>query len=192
MVFAFKKVNGEMKLIEYDGLSFKIADEALLVKPIRDLFLQDKTVKKEKFWQQISYLWFMCDPRSSYMYITSEEERAIEVKKQEGLSEDWEPSDLLQDAMAIYKRQTTTTSSLLLAGMRKGIENVRKFLEEIDLFATDKNDRPIYQVSTMTSALKQVPDLAKALVEAEKSLAKDFAEEDKTRGAAVKAIGEDI
>lgn len=181
-----------MKLIEFDGIEFKVADEAFLVRQIRQIFEADKSKKKESFWQQISYLWFMCDPRSTYMYLTDENQRAKEIKAQEGLGENWEPSELLKEAMDVYRKQTITTSSLLLEGMRKGIENVRKFLSEIDLFATDKNDKPIYQVSTMTAALKQVPELAKALVEAEKSLAKDFASDDKARGTAEKAIGEDI
>lgn len=181
-----------MKLIEFDGLEFKIADEALLVRPIRELFQKDKTKKKEEFWRQISYLWFMCDPRSTYQYIINEDERSSEIIKQEGLGEGWEPSPELKDAMEVYKKHTITTSALLLEGMRKGIERVRAFLSEIDLTATDKNDRPIYQVSTMTSALKQIPELAKALSEAEKSLAHDFASDDKARGNSVKAVGEDI
>lgn len=181
-----------MKLIEFDGMEFKIADEALLVRPIRELFQGDKSKKKEEFWRQISYLWFMCDPRSTYMYLTDENDRSDEIKKQEGLGSEWEPSDLLKEAMNVYRKQTTTTASILLESMRKGIEQLRKFFEEFDLFATDKNDRPIYQVSTMTAALKQVPELARALVEAEKELAKDFATNDKARGNAEKAVGEDI
>lgn len=181
-----------MKLIEFDGLEFKIADEALLVRPIRELFQKDKTKKKEEFWKQISYLWFMCDPRSTYQYITDEDARSLEIKKQEGLGEDWEPSEQLKEAMNIYRAQTITTASILLESMRKGIEQLRKFFSEFDLFALDKNDRPIYQVSTMTAALKQVPELAKALVDAEKALAKDFATEDKARGNAEKALGEDL
>lgn len=181
-----------MKLIDFDGLEFKIADEALLVKPIREMFQKDKSKKKEDFWKQISYLWFMCDPRSSYMYIVDSDQRSAEIKKQEGLGEDWEPSDLLKDAMNIYRTMTITTSSILLESMRKGVENIRKFMEEIDLFALDKNGKPIYQVSTMTATLRQIPELAKALAEAEKSLAKDFATDDKARGSAEKAIGEDI
>lgn len=180
-----------MKLINFDGTDFSIADEALLVRPIRELFQQDKSKKKEDFWRQISYLWFMCDPRSSYMYLTEKDERAKEVKKQEGFGEAWEPSALLQECMDIYQKQATTTSALLLEGMRKGIENVRKFLSEVDLFAMDKNDKPIYQVATVTSALKQVPDLAKALSDAEKALEKDFLTEDKARGSTEKAAGED-
>ena len=181
-----------MKLIEFDGMEFKIADEALLIRPIRELFQKDKTKKKEEFWKQISYLWFMCDPRSTYQYIIDEDARSLEIRKQEGLGEDWEPSELLKEAMNIYRAQTITTASILLESMRKGIEQLRKFFSEFDLFALDKNDRPIYQVSTMTAALKQVPELAKALVEAEKALAKDFATEDKARGNAEKAVGEDI
>ncbi len=180
-----------MKLINYDGTDFSITDEALLVRPIRELFQQDKSKKKEDFWRQISYLWFMCDPRSSYMYMVDVGERAREVKQQEGFDDDWQPSPLLNEAMDCYRKQATTTSALLLEGMRKGIENVRKFLSEVDLFAMDKNDKPIYQVSTMTTALKQVPDLAKALAEAEKALEKDFATEDKARGTTEKAAGED-
>lgn len=181
-----------MKLIEFDGMEFKLADEALLIRPIRQLFEKDKSKKKEEFWKQISYLWFMCDPRSTYQYLVNETDRAAEIKKLEGFSEDWEPNDLLKEAMEIYRQQTTTTAALLLEGMRKGIENVRKFLSEVDLFAVDsKTNKPLYQVSTITAALKQIPELAKALVDAEKALAKDFDTEDSARGNAEKSAFED-
>ena len=173
-----------MKLIEFDGVEFKVADEAFLVRPIRQLFEADKSKKKESFWQQISYLWFMCDPRSSYMYLVNESERAAEVKKQEGLGDDWEPSELLVEAMNIYRSQTITTAAILLEGMRKGIDKLSTFLGETSF--SEKT------VASMTSALKQIPELAKALSDAEKALAKDFAMDDKARGTAVKAIGEDI
>lgn len=173
-----------MKLIEFDGVEFKIADEALLVRPIRELFEKDKSKKKEEFWKQISYLWFMCDPRSSYMYLVNEDERAKEIKKQEGLGDDWQPSQLLVDAMNIYRSQTITTSAILLEGMRKGIDKLSAFLGETTF--SEKT------VASMTSALKQIPELAKALSDAEHALAKDFATDDKARGTAVKAIGEDV
>lgn len=180
-----------MKLINFDGQDFTIADEALLIKPIRELFRADKTKKKEDFWRQISYMWFMCDPRSSYMYIIDEQERAKEVIHQEGLGEDFKPSVTLREAMEVYRKQSTTTAALLLEGMRKGIDNLRRFLSEVDLFAT-VNDKPVYQVATVTSALKQIPELARALIDAEKALAKDFVDNDKTRGGLDKAVGEDI
>ena len=173
-----------MKLIDYDGQTFKIADEALLVRPIRELFKKDKSKTKEDFWKQMSYLWFMCDPRSAYMYLTDVEERAKEIKIQEGLGEGWEPSDLLREAMDVYRKTTITTSAILLEGMRKGINKLSEFLA--DTTFSEKT------VASMTSALRQIPELSKALSEAEKALAKDFATDDKARGTAQKAIGEDI
>lgn len=181
-----------MKLIEFDGMDFKVADEAFLVRPIRDLYQADKSKSKELFWEQISYMWFMCDPRSPYMYISDEQQRSEEVKSQEGLSSDWQPSALLKEAMEVYRKQSTTTSSILLDSMRKGIEQLSAFFNDFDLKAVDKNGKPIYQVSTMTSALKQIPELAKALSDAERALAKDFAENDKARGSTEMAAGEDI
>lgn len=173
-----------MKLIEFDGMEFKIADEALLVRPIRELFQKDKSKKKEEFWKQISYLWFMCDPRSTYQYLVDEDVRAKEIKIQEGLGEDWEPSDLLREAMLVYRKHTITTAALLLEGMRKGIDKLSAFLGETTF--SEKT------VASMTSALKQIPELSKALVEAERSLAKDFATDDAARGNAQKAVGEDV
>lgn len=181
-----------MKLIEFDGQEFKIADEALLIRPIRALFEKDKSKKKEDFWRQISYLWFMCDPRSTYMYLTDAAAREKEIKIQEGLGESWEPSGDLKEAMDIYRKQVITTSAILLEGMRKGIDQLTEFFNNFNINEVDKNGRPVYQVSTMTSALKQVPELAKALSDAEKALAKDFATDDKARGNTEKAIGEDI
>lgn len=181
-----------MKLIEFDGQEFRMADEALLVRPIRELFQQDKSKKKDEFWKQVSYMWFMCDPRSTYMYLVDEDARAKEVKTQEGLGDGWEPSDLLKEAMEVYRTQAVTTSSLLLESMRKGAEKVRSFLENVNLFEVDKNGKPIYQVSTVAGTLRQLPELAKAMADAEKALAKDFATENSARGSAVKAVGEDI
>lgn len=173
-----------MRLIEFDGMEFKVADEAFLVRPIRELFQEDKSKRKDEFWKQISYMWFMCDPRSSYQYLTDPIERSVEIKKQEGLGDDWEPSELLKEAMDIYRKQTITTSAILLEGMRKGIDKLSSFLSTTEF--TDKT------VASMTSALRQIPELAKALSDAEKSLAKDFETDDKARGNAVKAVGEDI
>ena len=51
-----------MKLIEFDNYEIRVADEALLIKPIRKLFNQDKTSTKEKFFQQMSYMYFMINP----------------------------------------------------------------------------------------------------------------------------------
>lgn len=181
-----------MKLIEYDGQEFKIADEALLVRPIRELFQKDKSKRKEEFWRQISYLWFMCDPRSSYMYLTDEEERAAEVRAQEGFEDTWKPSPLLISAMEQYRKLVVTTSALLIEDIRYGINNVRAFFREADPRTLDDKGRPLYQISSVTSAIKQGLELSKMLAIAEKELARDFESENAARGSAEAATYEGI
>ena len=188
-----------MKLIEYDGQNFKIADEALLVRPIRELFRKDKSTRKDEFWKQMSYLYFMCDPRSTYQYIVDEDAREREIVRQEGLGKDWKPSSQLKEAMDIYKTHCTTTASLLLSDMRHSIEDVRFILRKLGdqsrLESAEDEESSVALdkiLPVMTKTIKEIPELAKALVEAEKALAKDFATEDTARGSVTKAIGEDI
>lgn len=190
-----------MKLIEFDGLDFKIADEALLVRPIREMFRADKSKKKEEFWKQISYLWFMCDPRSSYMYIIDDNERSAEIIKQEGLGDRWKPSSLLQEAMSVYKKQTTTTASIFLETMRHSIDdmayslrNLGSMMRNLNGTETAKDDGMTLDKAliTMNKIARDIPALSASFVQAEKALAKDFASDDKVRGSTDKAAGEDI
>lgn len=180
-----------MNLITYDGERVKPNDNIFLIRPIRDLFEQDKSKRKEVFWEQMSYMYFMVNPLSPYQYLTDPKERASEIKLQEGLSLDWTPSETLQKAMAVYAKQCITTESLLLESMRKGIEGVRSFFETAKLTDVDDKGKPIYQIAAFTTALKQIPELAKALAEAEKALAKNFADEAQARGSVSKSIDED-
>ena len=180
-----------MKLIYFDNYEIKVADEALLIKPIRKLFNQDRTANKEKFLQQMSYMYFMINPASTYMYIVDAEERAKEIIYQEGLPKDFKPSKELQEAMDIYSKHCETTSTKLLKSTRIAVDKLRKFLENVDLFATDDKGKPIYTLNSVTATIKQVPSLAKDLDEAEKALASEMRSEGKMRGQGEKTIFED-
>jgi hypothetical protein len=172
-----------MKLINFIDYQVKVSEEALLVKPIRQLYNQDRTKNKEKFMQQMSYLYFMIDPRSTYGYITDEEERAKAIIEQEGLSEDFKPSSLLGEAMTAYKKHTVTMSAELLQSARKACNNVRAFLENIDLTDTDDKGKPKYQISAVTAALKNVTDLVPQLQELEKKVEQEVVEQGRAKGA---------
>ena len=50
------------KLIELKNGQIQVSDEALLVKPIRDLYKEDRTKGHDHFLSEMSYLYFMCDP----------------------------------------------------------------------------------------------------------------------------------
>lgn len=171
-----------MKLIEYINYEIKINDEALLVKPIRDLYDADKTKMKSNFYTECSIIFFMADPRSSYAYIVDEKERFELIKKQEGLSEKYTISDKLQKAINTYKELSKTVSSELLKDTYIAIDKVREFLRNVDLTLVDDKGKPVYTVNTITATIKQIPQLAKDIMEAEKQVNADILELGRKRG----------
>lgn len=175
-----------MKLIKYENFTLDISDEALLVGPIRKLYNQDRTKGKETFFKQMSILYFVYDPRSNYSYITNDADRLLEVLAQEGIDfkeykKKYETNDF-KEAIETYKKLNQTTSLLLLQDTRLCIDKVREFLRTIDLNATDDKGKLLNPINQVTSTIKQIPQLAKDLADAEKALSKEIEEQSKARG----------
>lgn len=171
-----------MHILEYQNYEIVPTEEAFLIKPIRDLYNADKTKNKEKFMQQMSILYFMVDPRSTYNYILSDEDRLQAILDQEGLPKDYKIDAKLQKAMDIYKEHTLTSSYLLLQDMKIAIDKVRQFLRDVDLSLLDDKGKPVYTINSVTTAIKQIPQLAKDVLEAEKIVTKEIEEQGRARG----------
>lgn len=180
-----------MHILEFKDFEVVPTQEAFLIKPIRDLYNADRTKTKEKFMQQMSILYFLVDPRSSYTYIIDEEERLIEILNQEGLPLNYKIDEKLRAAIDIYKKHVITSSYLLLQDTRIAIDKVRQFLREVDLNLLDDKGKPVYTINSVTSAIKQIPQLAKDLQEAEKIISKEIEEQGRARGGAHKKLMED-
>lgn len=173
-----------MKLIKVENYQLNIADEALLIKPIRKLFNQDRSASKEQFYRQMSYLYFMVDPRSTYSYILNEEDRAKEIIAQEGLDKDFKPSPLLQEAMEVYKKHTVTPSQELLNAALVAAHTVSAFLQKPDILEQeDDKGKPKYQISSITAALKNVEGIVSSLQNLQKKVESELTEQSKARGS---------
>lgn len=173
-----------MKLISIDGFTLKVADEALLIKPIRKLFNQDRSASKEQFYKQMSYLYFMVDPRSTYSYILNEKERAKAIIEQEGLEKDFKPSPLLQEAMEVYKKHTITPSQELLNAALVAAHTVSTFLKKPDILELeDDKGKPKYQISSITTALKNVEGIVSSLQTLQQKVESELTEKNKARGS---------
>ena len=180
-----------MKLLEYTDFQLKVTEEALLIRPIRRLWNQDRSSQKEKFFQQLSYLWFMVDPRSSYSYILDYGERHKAIVEQEGLPEDFKPSEMLVEAMRIYEKLTVTPSQKLLTSALKAADTVSKFLEDPEILtAVDNNGKPKYQVSAITTALKNVEGIVTSLQNLQRKVDQEVTESGKARGAQELTVGD--
>lgn len=173
-----------MKLIKIENYQLTVADEALLIKPIRKLFNQDRSTSKEQFYKQMSYLYFMIDPRSTYSYILNEEERAQTIIEQEGLEKDFKPSALLQEAMEVYRKHTVTPSQELLNAALIAAHTVSTFLKKPDILEdVDDKGKPKYQISSITAALKNVEGIVSSLQNLQKKVESELTEQSKARGS---------
>lgn len=173
-----------MKLLQVENYSLKVADEALLIKPIRKLFNQDRSQSKEQFYRQMSYLYFMIDPRSTYSYILNMDERAKAIIEQEGLDKDFTPSPLLKEAMEVYKKHTVTPSQELLNAALKAAHTVSEFLMRDDILEQeDDKGKPKYQISSITSALKNVEGIVNSLQNLQRKVENELTEQSKARGS---------
>lgn len=184
----FQKIVEEMKLISVENFELKIADEALLVKPIRKLWNQDRSDKKEQFYKQMSVLYFTYSPSSNYSYIIDEEERMKEVLSQEGIL-DFKPSKEFKEAVEIYKKLNNTASSELLADTRLIIDKMRQALKSIEFESLDEKDMP-NAVKTVATIVGMIPKLVKELSDAEKAVTKELEEQGKARGTQELTVGD--
>lgn len=178
-------------LINYEDYQIKVVPELLLIKPFRVLYNADRTKNKDIFMSQLSVIYFMIDPRSTFNYITDEKDRLNAIIEQEGLPKSFKIDGKLQECMDIYKKHTTTTSFLLLQDMRVAIDKIRAFITDIDLKETDDKDRPKYQISTIVSSLDKALALIPKIQETERIVKQELEEKGRVRGSAEKALFED-
>lgn len=141
----------------------------------------DRTVNKDKFMNFLSIVYFTYDPRSDYSYIVDDDLRLKEVCDSNGFDiPKFNKQEL--ECIELYKKLTTTISAELLRSTKVAVDKVRKFLEDIDLTEVDDKGRLVYPINTVTAAIKQVPQLAKEVREAEKIVAKEIEEQGRARG----------
>jgi hypothetical protein len=145
------------------------------------LYNADRTQNKDKFMNFLSIVYFTYDPRSDYSYIVDDDLRLKEVCDSNGFDvPKFNKQEL--ECIELYKKLTTTISAELLRSTKVAVDKVRKFLEDIDLTEVDDKGRLVYPINTVTAAIKQVPQLAKEVREAEKIVAKEIEEQGRARG----------
>lgn len=180
-----------MRLLKYEGFNITFEPEILTLKVFKKLYQRDKTKDKQKFIQELGFIYFYADPRSDYQYLTDEEDRIRAIIEGQGLPNNWVIDPLLKEAINYYKK-FSPTSALLLEDTRVAVDKLRVMLRNIDLNDTDDKGRPLYTLNTIVATIKQVPSLVKDLDEAERAIAKEIIQNDKIRGGVEKAMYEDL
>lgn len=177
-----------MRLIKIDNYELKIADEALLVRPIRKLWNMDRSKGKETFYKQMSILYFVYDPSSNYAYISNEKDRLKEVLEQENIA-DFHNTAEFKEAVEAYKKLVRTPSSELLNDVRLTVDKMRQALTSIDFDDLEEKDK-VSAINTVATVVAKIPKLVRDLSEAEKAVTKELEEQGNARGSQELTIGD--
>lgn len=177
-----------MKLVKIENYELKVADEALLVRPIRKLWNMDRSKGKETFYKQMSILYFVYDPSSNYAYISDEKTRLKEVLEQEGI-DDFHNTAEFKDAVEAYRKLVRTPSSELLSDVRLTVDKMRQALTSIDFDDLEEKDK-VSAINTVTAVISKIPKLVKDLSEAERAVTKELEEQGNVRGSQELTIGD--
>jgi len=180
-----------MKLFKYENYKVVVSPEALAISAFAAIWDRDDTKNKWHAVRELAYIYFMHDPRSDYRYIIDEDERHARIVEQEGMKKGWQPDAVIEKAIAVYKQLTHTTSSLLLDDLRVTVDNIRAQLRSINLDERDKGGKPVWTLSMVTQTLKSIPDIIKAISEAEGQLEKEIEDRTRMRGSVEKKLLED-
>ena len=180
-----------MKLFKYEGYALTIAEEAYLLQPFKTLWKRDKTRDKSIALQELGYIYFMEDPRSDYQIYIDREERDHQIRIGEGIKDKWKPDKAVLKAMEFYA-SFKSDAALLLEDMRTMVGKLREQLKEIDLTKEDDKGKPIYNIDSYSKIITDLAKLTRTIDETEKAVARDIIQSDKVRGAAEKAVFEDV
>ena len=171
-----------MKLFKYEGYEVRVAPEALTLKPFKKIWDRDKSKSKETAMNEFAFLYFYCDPRSDYQYITDSEDRMDAVKEGLGLNSEWKPDSALKTAIAFYSSFDSSAARLLRMAAKE-IDKVQKTLDNM-------TPSDYKELREQISAMKMIPEIASMIQEAEKALntEEEFGE---ARGQIEKAMFDD-
>jgi len=94
-------------------------------------------------------------------------------------------------AMEKYKELQRTPSMSLLDAAQRTVHNLTDYLESVDLNERDKNNRPVYKPSDVTSALKAIGGIVDSLRVVTETVQKEISESGSLRGQRRKGNRED-
>lgn len=180
-----------MHLIEFENYEIRPTEEMFMIKPFRDLYMKYYEKDWDKFMQYISFIYHYVDPRSSYSYIIEDEERFDEIVEQEGLPKNFKITKEIGECIECYKKRVVTLSYKLLQSTKIAIDKLSKYLENIDFDERDYKGKAVYTISSITQAIRQIPQLAKDLSDAERTVAKEIEESGRAKGTQDKSFFDD-
>lgn len=139
---------------------------ALLIEPFKTIWRLDTTSDKENAIRVFSYIELMCSPKKSNPFSGFDEaQRGSKVKQEVFGDANKRDTSFMITGIQKYKEllQNCSPSYSLLIGALVAKEKLQAYLETFNLTERTKAGTAVIKPRDITSALKEIPDVAKGL-----------------------------
>lgn len=168
-----------MKIFELRNNQPIVTTEGIVT--FRELYDRDTSEKKDRFFQEMCYIYFLYDFKSYYLAY-SPEVREKEIIKDYIKIPDWKPDDVVKRAVKKYKELINTFALRYLDGAREVTEKTMEYWKNVDYKVMTVKGEPKYKINDVN---KSVADAAKVLESLDKltdRVQKEQALNSKSRG----------
>ena len=131
----------------------EIEPKALLIPEFKKIHDRDKSKNKEKSLKEFAYIYFMADYKSEYNVSGLEKKMMISVEIMG--NKDYNPDELVNDAILRYETIQETYSMRYLRSIRETINSLNKFYSELRYRSETMNAKD-YDPSLVTKGMKDV------------------------------------
>jgi hypothetical protein len=163
----------------------KPTEEILLITPFKEIWERDETDGKENAVADFTYIEFMSSKKRSNPYAGYRDEDRHEKLKELLFDEEWEPDELVEQALikvAEFQTEASPTYSYYLAVL-KASEKMKDFFNSLDMEATNKRTGlPIYKPADITRAIVDTDKVLQNLNNMKEKVEQELFEQTKTKG----------
>jgi len=157
---------------------------ALLIEPFKSMWERDTSEDKTNVMKVFTYIELVCSPKKSNPFFGySETDRPSKVKKEVYGDENYHTTDFMMQGVMKYKELLSMSSPTypLLNAALMASDSLIEFLEDVNLSERTASGGAVIKPKDVTSALKEIPDVAKSITTLQEKVQGELIEEAKTR-----------
>lgn len=143
-----------------------IEAKALFVPEFKRIWNRDKSKDKARATKELAYVYFMADYQSEYNIYGVE--KAFMVNQEIMINKNYEPDELVKDAIVKYEAMQETYSMRYLKSVRATVDSLMSFYTELSFNKGDDADK--YKPDALTKALKDVETIVEKIEKWEKKV----------------------
>ena len=162
----------------------KPTTEILLVPEFSFIWNRDKSAKKSVALKEFSYIEFLLSPKKTNPFAGYKEEiKGSKIVESLWKGEYWIPDDSVEKACIQYSKflEEASPSWRYYLAVKKSVENVKKFLETVDLQEKTEKGMPVYKIGDIINAQKNANEVLKSLSDLEERVQQELFESSRTK-----------